>query len=314
MEPQVDQNTVTLLEAVAEVVKAIVPTAEKLTPSIVPIIEQKISAAVAAAEARIAALAPRVVEFHSSGHKIGEVKGHTRPEFEKIVRRLAAGVPIFLVGPAGCGKTHLAMQLAEALGRPFAAQSCFEGMPPSALFGRINPHTGQYDESDLVRMVRLGGVFLLDEIDGGDANTTLALNMLIANRRISTPAGMVEAHPDFRIIAAANTWGTGADRQYVGRNQLDASTLDRFAAGRFMVGYDEQFEARAGREVPSGSQFVTMCQTIRQQIVASKLRRVMSTRFILDGLKCLAAGDTLSDLLATYMLDWTDDEKRKLAA
>jgi hypothetical protein len=36
----------------------------------------------------------------------------------------------------------------------------------------------------------------------------------------------------FVCIAAANTFGTGADRQYVGRNQLDESTLDRFRIGQ----------------------------------------------------------------------------------
>ena len=39
----------------------------------------------------------------------------------------------------------------------------------------------------------------------------------------------VEANPNFRVIAAGNTVGTGADIEYTGRFQLDASSLDRFA-------------------------------------------------------------------------------------
>jgi cobaltochelatase CobS len=38
----------------------------------------------------------------------------------------------------------------------------------------------------------------------------------------------------------ANTFGTGADRQYVGRNQLDESTLDRFRIGQIERDYDSE--------------------------------------------------------------------------
>lgn len=39
----------------------------------------------------------------------------------------------------------------------------------------------------------------------------------------------VEAHPDFRVIAAGNTNGLGADNAYTGRYCLDRASLDRFA-------------------------------------------------------------------------------------
>ena len=50
----------------------------------------------------------------------------------------------------------------------------------------------------------------------------------------------VQAHPDFRVIAAGNTFGLGANYEYVGRNQLDMASLDRFAVVR--VGYDRNIE------------------------------------------------------------------------
>jgi hypothetical protein len=57
------------------------------------------------------------------------------------------------------------------------------------------------------------------------------LNAAIANRYFDFPApiGYVEAHPNFRVVAAGNTTGHGADYEYVGRNQLDGASLDRFA-------------------------------------------------------------------------------------
>ena len=71
--------------------------------------------------------------------------------------------------------------------------------------------------------------FFLDEMDGSIPETLIILNSAIANRYFDFPIGKVEAHPDFRIVSAGNTCGTGADIEYTGRFQLDASSLDRFA-------------------------------------------------------------------------------------
>ena len=69
----------------------------------------------------------------------------------------------------------------------------------------------------------------MDEMDGSIPETLIILNSAIANRYFDFPIGKVEAHPDFRIVSAGNTCGTGADIEYTGRFQLDASSLDRFA-------------------------------------------------------------------------------------
>lgn len=66
-------------------------------------------------------------------------------------------------------------------------------------------------------------------MDGSIPETLIILNSAIANRYFDFPTGKIEAHPNFRIIAAGNTVGTGADIEYTGRFQLDASSLDRFA-------------------------------------------------------------------------------------
>jgi hypothetical protein len=48
------------------------------------------------------------------------------------------------------------------------------------------------------------------------------------------------------VCAAANTYGTGADALYVGRNQLDAATLDRFYVVE--MDYDRKLEAKLAPE------------------------------------------------------------------
>jgi hypothetical protein len=71
---------------------------------------------------------------------------------------------------------------------------------------------------------------MLDEIDASIPEVLTILNSALANKYFDFPApiGYVEAHPNFRVIAAGNTSGNGADFQYVGRNQLDGASIDRF--------------------------------------------------------------------------------------
>ena len=129
-----------------------------------------------------------------------------------------------MVGPAGCGKSHLAEQIAKALGLRFGSISCSAGMSEGQITGRLIP-TGdggrfEYQRSQFVEFYEEGGVFLLDEIDAADANVLLVINQALANGHLPVPNRttnpQAKRHPDFVLIAAANTFGNGANRMYVG--------------------------------------------------------------------------------------------------
>ncbi len=253
-----------------------------------------------------------VVRPDGSTHK---VEGHVRPEFKKILTRASIGINILLVGPAGCGKTHLAHQVAEALGRPFASVSCTAGMSESALQGWLIPGENngafEYLSSDFVRMYEQGGVFLFDEIDGSDSNTLLFMNQALANGSFFLPirkgASLVKRHPDFVCMAAANTFGTGANQTYAGRERLDESTLDRFRAGVVSLDYDQTFERKS-----VAPDLLAWGWAIRKRISESRLRRVMSTRFLLDATKLLKAVETVEEIKATFFEGWSSDEIKKV--
>ena len=67
------------------------------------------------------------------------------------------------------------------------------------------------------------------------------LNNAIANKRFDVPViGNVEAHPNFRVIAAGNTRMTGATLAYTARQCQDTSFKNRFFFE--LVGYDERIE------------------------------------------------------------------------
>lgn len=237
-----------------------------------------------------------------------------RPEFQDVLTSAMVGLNILLVGPAGCGKTHLAHQVAEALGRPFASISCTAGMSESALQGWMLPGDGgafDYVPSDFVRMYEGGGVFLFDEVDAADPNTLLFVNQALANGSFYLPirkgASQVKRHPDFVCIAAANTFGTGANMVYAGRERLDESTLDRFRAGTVLLDYDTKFERSS-----VDPEVLAWGWAIRKRITEVKLSRVMSTRFLLDATKLVKAGRSLEQIKATYFTGWKPEERNKV--
>jgi MoxR-like ATPase len=244
-----------------------------------------------------------------------------------VIKRVEARIPVLLVGPAGCGKTHLASQVAEAMDLPFSFNSMSEGVSESHLLGRMLPDAKgvwQYQPSPFVKAYRDGGVHLLDEIDASEPNLLVAVNAALANGQLSLPFAQVEPirrHENSVIIAAANTFGNGADRQYVGRNQLDAATVDRFKMGTIEMDYDVDVEealakAHAGdaasEKTALAQEMLQWAWGVRDSIRAAKLRRIMSTRNIVDGAKMLAVGIALADVKAAYFTGWTDDEKSKI--
>lgn len=193
---------------------------------------------------------------------------------------LNGGSP-FLVGPAGSGKTTLAEQIAKVLKRKFymAARVTSE----YKLVGFIDAQ-GRCVRTQFREAYEHGGVFLFDEVDASDPDALTAFNAALANGLGDFPDGMVSKHKDFIAIAAGNTFGRGADRQYVGRNQLDAATLDRFQT--FEVDYDEALELALG----SDTEWTRYCQKVRKAIEAEKVRHIVSPRASIIGGRYLAAG------------------------
>lgn len=257
-----------------------------------------------------------VVRFEVKRQDGSEYKpaGHVRTEFAEILTAASVGLNILLVGPAGCGKTHLAHQVAEALGRPFASLSCTAGMSESSLTGWMLPSDGgsfEYTPSDFVTMYENGGVFLFDEVDAADPNTLLLINQALANGSFYLPqrkgATKVTRHADFVCLAAANTFGTGANMTYAGRERLDEATLDRFRAGTVLLDYDKAFERKV-----VDPDLLAWGWATRKRITETRLNRVLSTRFLLDATKLLKAGRTVEQIKATYFVGWKTDEKSKV--
>ena len=260
------------------------------------------------AEAKSAATATVTVEIKREGKPTAKVEG-AHKQFGTLLSVLAAGCHAYLAGPAGSGKTTAARDCAKALDLPFF----FTGAVANEFkLTGFRDAQGNYAKTPFRLWCEQGGVFLWDEIDASDARALLSFNAALANGVMEFPDGVtVTLHPTCRAVAAANTFGGGADRVYVGRNQLDAASLDRFA---FIAwNYDEALELR----IAGNGEWCRRVQSIRRAVDALKVRAVVSPRASIYGAKLLAQGldrATVETLTVWKGLDDATVTKIKAAA
>ena len=204
---------------------------------------------------------------------VTKVEGVQHEKFDMVCQLVYNNLPCYLWGPAGTGKTEMVRSVAKALGLPY-----YQAAKVTEVFtltGFVDAN-GKYVESDFFRAFTKGGVFLFDEMDASDEESLVAFNAAISQRCFSFPGiGMKEAHPDFRVVGAGNTGGTGATEEYTGRRSLDASTLNRF----FYVEIDN--DEGLERVCANGDEkIVEFIHDLRQSAKAAGVTIVLSLRNI----------------------------------
>lgn len=257
-----------------------------------------------------------------------EVAHYLLPE---VIMTIATGEHVFLPGPAGSGKSTLAMQAAKLLGLNFHSISFGPTTPTSKLFGftdanGITHRTEFYkayacecdDDTYAYEACNCGGLFLGDEIDNGHPGLVAELNQALANPYCAFADRMVRRGRKFVMVVTGNTFGRGPDRMFVGRNILDAATLDRFTTIETPI--DEAMETRVASAYAVGTyadlvtRWIGYVQQVRAKVQEHKFQFVVSPRATFGGAKLLNAGMDWERVCDIRLFAGMNAETRKVVA
>lgn len=221
-------------------------------------------------------------------------------KFEMIKTCVENKIPVYLAGPAGSGKNHTLEQVAEVMGLDFYFTNSVQ--QEYKLTGFIDAG-GTFHETEFYKAFKNGGLFFLDEMDASIPEVLVLLNAAIANGYFEFPNGKITAHEDFRVVAAGNTVGSGADEAYTGRMVLDQATLDRFAIIEF--GYCLKIEMALAK---GNVDLVEFIEDLRKQAESKGIRATFSYRCITMVRKLEASGMPLEEVVKIAVVKGMDKD------
>ena len=240
------------------------------------------------------------------------IEGVTHEEFEDVLDYINRGKGVYMYGPAGTGKSHMAKQIADALGLKYWYSG--QLLQTYELTGFTDAN-GRYQPTPWYHACTEGGLMFFDELDRSTPEAVTKINGALANRYFDFPApiGTVKLHPDFRCIAAGNTLGKGATGIYTAANALDGSTLNRFL--KVPMDYDKRIEdaidkeaaafiralrkaaQRAGLDIIlSYRQISALAELSESRGVAKVIKHAITAELSEDDINILKNNQTIKDL------------------
>lgn len=253
-------------------------------------------------------------------------------DFQKMLDDLLLGNNIFLVGPAGTGKTFTAEALCRAAwGEPAQKMveiNCSQWTAPRDIVG--GDTIDGYKEGRLIDAWEHGKLLVLDELPKLDPNTAGLLNDALAKTANRTKGKIptirsgdgrvVPKHDRFACVATGNITGKRSSPKYKGNNTQDGSLIDRFVGSYFYIGFNEALEKSL--TVP----FVfNVYKALRDALLALDIENDITLRGMLNGNRTyilemereagfvdqIKEGKTIRDTIKSY-LSLHDEDTRKL--
>ncbi len=206
---------------------------------------------------------------------------------EKIKKWLSLKYPVHIIGPTGCGKTVLALQIAKELGRPTVWINGDESVTTTDLIGgysqvEINSIRDRYvhnvfKDKDILKAewldnpltiaCKYGYTLVYNEFSRSKAVANNVLLSIFSEGILELPTKFgeeryVKVHPNFRVIFTSNSV------EYAGIHQAQDALLDRMIA-LHMDYYDKETEtkiisAQSGIREPDATIISEMLHSVRK--------------------------------------------------
>lgn len=206
------------------------------------------------------------------------------PDFLKIIDDIVLGHNVFLVGPAGSGKTFLAEEVAKKLKRQYVTINCSQYTSPTEIKG--GPTIEGYQEGGLIDCWENGKILILDELPKIDPNTAGLLNEALAKTKVKVGTSRAVIYngknepknkkEGFGVIATGNVFPTAESASYTANTRQDLSLLDRFSGSVYYIGFNEELE-----KMTAGWLIVySVGMRLRQWILDNRVDSTISLRWI----------------------------------
>jgi nitric oxide reductase NorQ protein len=204
----------------------------------------------------------------------------------------AAGLPLLLKGPTGCGKTRFMQYLAWKLGRPLVTVSCHDDLSTSDLVGRYLIRAGEavWTDGPLTLAVRAGAICYLDEIVEARKDTTVVIHPLADDRRelpVEKRGELVIAPPGFMLAVSYNPGYQSVLKD------LKPSTRQRFIALSFAYpepDLEAEIVAREGEIGVDIARTLVKLAHMTRSLKDSGLPEGASTRLLIQAGKLMSRG------------------------
>jgi len=225
---------------------------------------------------------------------------------DETLEQMAVGVEmdtnVLMVGPAGCGKTSLAFELASLMNQPTKRVNMNGEFRVADFVGEkvlAESESGAtvvlWKDGILTECARKGFWLIIDELDAAPARIMMRLQSVLEPGHplvlAENNGEVVKVHSNFRIIATANTLGRGDDSgMYTGTNVLNEATLDRFGVVMevsYLQGPQEisVLVTKTGVTKDVAGKMVDIARKVRDGLIREECFCTMSTRRLLTWAK-----------------------------
>ncbi len=233
---------------------------------------------------------------------------------------------VFLYGPSGTGKSALVRQIAAVVKRPVRRVSLNGETSVADFIGHWTVNGNKetvFVKGILPQAMQEGHILQMDEVDAMQPEVGFILQQILEphGHLLLTDTGEdISPHPDFRLVATANTLGFGSDSGLYasGTHVLNFSWLDRWDVVVHIDYLPADDEVRllhsrypaVKKDLLKG--MVKAAGDLRKAHANEELTTILTTRRLLALCARLERGNVFSRALAVCVLNKAPAEDRKV--